>query len=70
MDAFQIRGPVVIKGETRAAGSKNSALPILAGCLLTEDEVILENVPDLRDIRTMLRLLEILGRPACARAVP
>lgn len=64
MDAFQIRGPVVIKGETRAAGSKNSALPILAGCLLTEDEVILENVPDLRDIRTMLRLLEILGRPS------
>ena len=62
MDAFQIQGPTIISGETNAAGSKNSALPILAGCLLTEDEIILENVPDLRDIRTMLKLLDILGR--------
>ena len=62
MDAFQIQGPVIINGETHAAGSKNSALPILAGCLLTEDEIVLENVPDLRDIRTMLKLLDILGR--------
>jgi len=62
MDAFQIHGPAVISGETHAAGSKNSALPILAGSLLTEEEVLLENVPDLRDIRTMLKLLGILGR--------
>lgn len=62
MDAFSIEGPVRILGETAAAGSKNSSLPILAGCLLTDDECIIENVPDLRDIRTMLRLLEMLGR--------
>lgn len=62
MDAFRIEGPVQISGETVAAGSKNSSLPILAGCLLTDDECIIENVPDLRDIRTMLRLLEMLGR--------
>ncbi|HPH01413.1 MAG TPA: UDP-N-acetylglucosamine 1-carboxyvinyltransferase [Spirochaetota bacterium] len=62
MDAFSIEGPVRIAGETAAAGSKNSSLPILAGCLLTDDECIIENVPDLRDVRTMLRLLEMLGR--------
>jgi UDP-N-acetylglucosamine 1-carboxyvinyltransferase len=62
MDAFLIEGPTRISGEVDAAGSKNAALPILAGCLLTEEECLLENVPDLADIRTMLHLLEMLGR--------
>jgi UDP-N-acetylglucosamine 1-carboxyvinyltransferase len=64
MDAFSIEGQKVLRGETEAAGSKNASLPILAACLLTEDECVIENVPDLRDVRTMLRLLGILGRAA------
>lgn len=62
MDAFKIKGGVRISGEITASGSKNAALPILAACLLTDDEIYLENVPDLRDINTMLRLLDHLGR--------
>lgn len=62
MDAFQIKGGVRISGEVTASGSKNAALPILAACLLTDDEICLENVPDLRDINTMLKLLDHLGR--------
>jgi UDP-N-acetylglucosamine 1-carboxyvinyltransferase len=62
MDAFNIEGPGILRGEVEASGSKNASLPILAACLLTEDECVIENVPDLRDVRTMMRLLEMLGR--------
>lgn len=48
-------------GEVRASGAKNAALPIIAAGLLTTDEVILHNVPDLADVRTMGRLLEGMG---------
>ncbi|MDR2734741.1 MAG: UDP-N-acetylglucosamine 1-carboxyvinyltransferase [Spirochaetota bacterium] len=64
MDAFSIEGQKILRGETEAAGSKNASLPILAACLLTEEECVIENVPDLRDVRTMQRLLGILGRAA------
>jgi len=62
MDAYSIEGSAVLRGEVDAAGSKNASLPILAACLLTEEECVVENVPDLRDVRTMVRLLGILGR--------
>lgn len=62
MDAYLVEGPCKIKGEVVVSGSKNASLPILAGCLLTEDECVIENVPDLADIRTMLKLLHLLGR--------
>ena len=62
MDAYSIEGPGILRGEVEASGSKNASLPILAACLLTEDECVVENVPDLRDVRTMMRLLEMLGR--------
>jgi len=61
MDAIVIEGGVPLKGRVRVSGAKNAALPILAATLLMEGEVRLEGVPDLRDIRTMLGLLQELG---------
>ncbi len=61
MDTIVIEGGVPLKGRIRVSGAKNAALPILAATLLVEGEVRLEGVPDLRDIRTMLGLLQELG---------
>jgi UDP-N-acetylglucosamine 1-carboxyvinyltransferase len=61
MDTIVIEGGVPLKGKVRVSGAKNAALPILAATLLVDGEVRLEAVPDLRDIRTMLGLLEELG---------
>jgi len=56
-----IEGGVPLKGEVAASAAKNAALPALAAALLTPEPVTLTNVPDLGDIRTMLRLLQTLG---------
>jgi UDP-N-acetylglucosamine 1-carboxyvinyltransferase len=61
MSCFRIRGPAHLSGTFRPAGNKNAALPILAGCLLTDEEVELSNVPDIRDVRTLCDLLVALG---------
>lgn len=61
MDRLRITGGTPLHGEVTISGAKNAALPILCACLLTEEPVRLNNVPDLKDIRTMLRLLEQLG---------
>lgn len=61
MDKFVIRGGVPLKGEIPAGGAKNSALPALAACLLTEDPVILRRIPNVRDIVTMGKLLRHIG---------
>lgn len=61
MDKLVIEGGVPLQGTVRISGAKNAALPLLAACLLAPGQHILHNVPDLRDTRTMLRLLEILG---------
>jgi UDP-N-acetylglucosamine 1-carboxyvinyltransferase len=61
MEKFVIEGGVPLSGTITAAGNKNGALPILAACLLTEDEVILRNVPRIRDVEAMTLLLENLG---------
>ncbi|MBT8479330.1 MAG: UDP-N-acetylglucosamine 1-carboxyvinyltransferase, partial [Gemmatimonadetes bacterium] len=58
---YRIEGPSKLSGRFRPAGNKNAALPILAGCLLAEEPVVLENVPDIRDVRTMIDLLESVG---------
>jgi UDP-N-acetylglucosamine 1-carboxyvinyltransferase len=52
---------VPLSGTITPAGNKNGALPILAACLLTDDEVILRNVPRIRDVDAMVKLLETLG---------
>jgi len=61
MDKFVIRGGNPLLGTIRVSGSKNSALPCMAAAILTEDEVILENVPDVQDIQTERRLLVSMG---------
>jgi UDP-N-acetylglucosamine 1-carboxyvinyltransferase len=61
MEKFIIQGGVPLSGEIMPAGNKNAALPILAACLLTEDELTVRNVPRIRDVESMLGLLERLG---------
>ena len=56
-----IDGGVPLSGTITPAGNKNAALPILAACVLTEDEVVLHNVPQIRDVEAMLELLEGMG---------
>ncbi|HRY29971.1 MAG TPA: UDP-N-acetylglucosamine 1-carboxyvinyltransferase [Elusimicrobiota bacterium] len=62
MDAFLIEGGRKLKGSVRISGSKNAALPCLFASLLTDDVCVIENVPDLRDIRTAVALLQQLGK--------
>ena len=50
-----------LHGEVQIAGAKNAALPILCACLLSSDTIELHNVPDLQDVRTMLKLLQQMG---------
>jgi UDP-N-acetylglucosamine 1-carboxyvinyltransferase len=61
MEKFVIQGGVPLSGELVAAGNKNAALPILATCLLTEEELLLHRVPRIRDTEAQLALLERLG---------
>jgi UDP-N-acetylglucosamine 1-carboxyvinyltransferase len=61
MEKFVIEGGTRLAGTIVASGNKNGALPILAACLLTEDEVTLRNVPKIRDVEAMMLLLEGLG---------
>lgn len=68
MDKIVIEGGRKLKGEVEISGAKNSALPIMAAALLTEQESIIENVPDLRDIHTMIKLLRSLGAKAIYEA--
>ncbi len=64
MEKFVIEGGVPLAGTIVPAGNKNGALPILAACLLTDDDVILRNVPRINDVEAMLLLLESLGASA------
>ncbi len=61
MEKFIIEGGVPLSGEVTVAGNKNAALPILAACLLTEEELLLHRVPRIRDTEAQLALLEQLG---------
>ena len=61
MEKLKIRGGRRLVGEVRVSGAKNAALPILCASLLTAQDLKLSNVPDLADVRTMLRLLEGMG---------
>jgi UDP-N-acetylglucosamine 1-carboxyvinyltransferase len=61
LDKFIIEGGHPLFGEVTASGNKNSALPILSACLLTDQPIILHNVPDILDVKTMRALLESLG---------
>jgi UDP-N-acetylglucosamine 1-carboxyvinyltransferase len=61
MEKFVIQGGSPLSGEIVPAGNKNAALPILAACLLTEEELVLHNVPRIRDTEAQLALLEGIG---------
>ena len=61
MEKFVIEGGIPLSGTLIPAGNKNAALPILAACVLTEDEVLVRNVPRIRDVDAMLEILEAIG---------
>jgi UDP-N-acetylglucosamine 1-carboxyvinyltransferase len=61
MDKLLIEGGVPLKGEIAISGAKNAALPILCAALLTREPLHLTNLPDLNDVRTMLKLLGQMG---------
>ncbi|MBT3336608.1 MAG: UDP-N-acetylglucosamine 1-carboxyvinyltransferase [Anaerolineae bacterium] len=61
MEKFLIEGGIPLKGEITPAGNKNAALPMLAATLLSEEPVILHNVPQIRDVQDMRKLLESMG---------
>ncbi|MBI2686090.1 MAG: UDP-N-acetylglucosamine 1-carboxyvinyltransferase [Acidobacteria bacterium] len=61
MDRFVIEGGTALRGRVEISGAKNSALPVLAACLLTDQPVILHRIPRVKDIRTMMDLLIHMG---------
>src|SRR5947199_6378298 len=61
MDKFVIRGGEPLLGTIRVSGAKNAALPCMAAALLTDEPVILENIPQVRDIQTTRNLLASMG---------
>ena len=61
MEKLVIEGGVPLSGTVVPAGNKNAALPLLAACLLTDEQVVLHNVPRIRDTEALMVLLEDLG---------
>lgn len=61
MSIYTIDGSYPISGSIKASGNKNAALPCIAAALLTDEELFLENIPDIEDVRVMLEILSQLG---------
>jgi UDP-N-acetylglucosamine 1-carboxyvinyltransferase len=61
MSKFIITGGLQLAGEIQVSGSKNAALPLMAASLLTQDECVLTNVPEIEDVRSMAQILQELG---------
>ena len=61
MDKLEVFGARKLKGSVRISGSKNAALPILAASILSNQKIILKNLPNVKDIETMIKLLESIG---------
>jgi UDP-N-acetylglucosamine 1-carboxyvinyltransferase len=61
MSTFEIEGGVPLRGTVRASGNKNAILPMIAACILTDQGMVLENVPDIIDVRHMLDVITELG---------
>ncbi|HAH19596.1 MAG: UDP-N-acetylglucosamine 1-carboxyvinyltransferase [Omnitrophica WOR_2 bacterium GWF2_43_52] len=64
MDKLVIEGGISLKGTVTVSGAKNSVLPLLAACLLTNERCRIKNVPNLRDVNTMIKILRSLGAQA------
>jgi UDP-N-acetylglucosamine 1-carboxyvinyltransferase len=61
MDQLHIIGGRALYGEVEISGAKNAALPIICAALLTDEDLILENIPDLKDIKTLCQILASMG---------
>ena len=61
MDKLEVFGARKLKGNVRISGSKNAALPILAASILSNKKIVLNNLPNVKDINTMIRLLVSIG---------
>ena len=61
MDFLEITGGKTLRGSVKIAGAKNAALPVIAASILSKKPVLIDNLPDVVDIKTLLRLLEMLG---------
>ena len=61
MDKFLIQGGNKLEGEVRISGAKNAALPLLAAMILAETPITLKNVPNLKDVNTLVKLIAGLG---------
>jgi UDP-N-acetylglucosamine 1-carboxyvinyltransferase len=68
MDTFRIQGPARLEGDVETSGAKNAALPCLAAALLTREPVTLSNLPEVRDVRTLQKVLGHLGVFLAARS--
>src|SRR5438046_1986242 len=70
MDKFLIKGGKALRGTVAVSGAKNSALPVMAAALLTADKVVVRNVPKVRDLVTMSKLLAFMDAKVSVAAVP
>jgi len=70
MDKFLIRGGKALRGTVRVSGAKNSALPVMAAALLTADRVTVHNIPKVRDLITMSKLLAFMGASVSIMEIP
>ncbi len=61
MESFNVKGNTRLSGRVKISGSKNAAVALLPAAVITEDNVYLENLPDITDVRTMIEILENLG---------
>src|SRR3954453_23002246 len=61
MERFIVEGGRRLEGRIKPGGNKNAALPILAACLLTDEPIVLRNLPDIQDVRVMLQIMEGIG---------
>lgn len=62
MQKFKIQGGKALIGDVTISGAKNAALPIIFATILTDEPVVLHNVPNLKDVDTSFKLLEIFGK--------
>src|ERR1700736_6747762 len=70
MDKFLIKGGKALHGTVSVSGAKNSALPVMAAALLTSDRVTVHNIPKVRDLITMSKLLDFMGASVSITQTP
>src|SRR5882672_9291315 len=70
MDKFRIKGGKALRGTVAISGAKNSALPVMAAALLTAEKVTLHNIPKVRDLITMSKLLAFMDAKVSVTEIP